>query len=92
MEETILFSHVPGIFEDVGYQICHGYGYKYTDSVPPERVSVLLRVLGGDPVRITCPRKGDAMALSVKTAKNHPKAGGIIKRLLKQEDSTPWQT
>ena len=51
MEEAVLLPHDPGVLKDAVYRICDGYEHKHTDSVPPERISVLWRVSGGDSVR-----------------------------------------
>ena len=50
MEEIVLFSDDPRVFEDAVHRICHRYEYEHVDSVPSERVSVLWRVSGGDAV------------------------------------------
>ena len=76
MEEAILLSHDTGLFKGEVYRICYGYEHKYDDPMSSERVSVLCRISGGNLIR----------ARSLPLGHNMKQV--VIKRLLKQEDST----
>ncbi len=50
-KEAVLLSHDTGVFADAVHRICHRYEHKHADSVPSERIPVLWRLPGGNPVR-----------------------------------------
>ena len=51
MEETVLLPYDTGVFSDALHRVCDGYEYKYTDPMPPERVPILWRIPGRNPLR-----------------------------------------
>ena len=51
MEKTLLFPDDSGIFTNAVHRICNRHEHKYPHTLPSERISVLWRISGGDPVR-----------------------------------------